>query len=98
MIEPSVRKWQNRQDLTDCCRIIEAAASARFDQAISDCRSAVEACDNNEDTSRLFTNMSLLYHQKEDWNMAIEMAERVRGSETPLNYCAQVFSACADYK
>ena len=60
-----------------CCRIVEAAASAHFDQAISDCRSAVEACTDDEDTSRLFTNMSLLYHQKEDWNKAIEMAERV---------------------
>ena len=87
MIEPSVRKWQNRQDLTDCCRIIEAAASARFDQAISDCRSAVEACDDDEIRSRLFANMSLLYHQKEDWKMAMAMAERVRGSETPSKLC-----------
>ncbi|CAK0783022.1 hypothetical protein CVIRNUC_006217 [Coccomyxa viridis] len=57
-------------------RIVGAAASAHFDQAISDCRSAVEACTDDEDTSRLFTNMSLLYHQKEDWNKAIDMAER----------------------
>ena len=71
------------QNVDACSRIIEAAASANFDQAISGCRSAVEAYDDDEDTSRLFTNMSLLYHQKENWNMAIELADRVCGSGNP---------------
>ena len=76
-------------------RAIKAAAARDLDQAISILKKALNICSSDEEASVLLTNISLLYHQKADWEKALNYADHVGCTSCSSFCCNNIYPWCS---